>query len=1846
MRVRFTPAVLDAPIEEGAAAAAPVCEEVPPPPGMPAPGVRVEVQRRLGWGVLRRAIAGGLPPEVALLAAATADLPIPITLAGAPLPRPPSPSPLVRVPFTRRGATRAAREVLPAGRGAPTVEYLEHGVRLLEEAWNLAPGFPAAPFHGVELPVRVVVDAEELPTNASRSALREDAPLRGLLRDAAGAALADALRGLAAAACGVGEVPEGVLVLEPRGERLDDALGAFACVITGAARAGAELTEAAQAVLKLPLLRDGLGRPHSPASLDGRGEEPLYVWRGKEALPEELEPWGRGMVWLRGRVVDQLLTDLPWGDADEIIERARLGAARRKVLLAHAPGEPVVPPAPGHLLRVAFDVREGPWAGLRGEVAVSAEQGGARHPAAARVFVEGRHLETVPLDPAVVPWPLEAALEWEDRVRPRFSYEGVEQDDRFRSAVGYAVLVALLAADKEATRVWGGEPATPKPPGVEDQVPGKAPREGHAAPDVGRLRPLLRGAIGTLLAAPAQLGVTAAYGPGELSPAAFKGLNRALIWPTTEVGRFESLAGLSARAAQRSRALCVAPPSAQGRAADGRPVLAMEPLELTWLRAAIPDCELVPYERALWTAAGLAGRQEARKGALLEALARVEPRAGEPGRPVLAISRPRLFALATPADAHVEVWHHAGRPLGSAQGKPELAPIAVALDHDAVTPSRDWTEILSGRSPGEVALIERDLCEAIVAALEGDPAARVRLGIGEAAEEPSTRVTGYLLGAAQSLARQGKRPTAARWDRWVLDLEPRIRKLPLVAMLDAGGAPALASLAEIEAAHPAPAPIPVLEAAPLFETFGWQPVLVRDARERDAFLRWAGGRATLASPELEERRRIAVAAEEHRAFMAGPEQDPRALGDLADPVHAAAARLPPTVFLDAEGDASGGISVAAALPRAGAPVEHAWIDVLFRRRALCRRVLPLAIPVVARVNVTDPPHVLDLADLSPDGLGRVTDRVHAAAVALASRILTEAGLPGRSAAFHGEPRALALLAALLAPLRDGAVAPADLARGRVLALATSLRADALLWPTVQGEERPLGQLVTGREIRFGRQRHAPWRAGPRPADLDAPVLLLPPEGAAAAHALALLGALDLTARDVTPAIEALQLRRAGGDPAEPPRLPGAPAHPRLRVTLADLGVHEAEGEVEIIEGPASEVTLVNVVGVARPFPAEIAVPFRILFRVDSVEPTRDAVHALLKKIAKAGGRHLISLVPLLNELPPFARAHLRWAVCKTAAAGKRVVLKALKAPLFADTDGAWHSLERLREDPAAEWWCTHAPPPYPRRRYSRPVLRLTEAERGALAAILPALKDITPTLARDRAGEERAAAPPRAVIALDPELRARCFQVIPFEEPARADGAPGAMGEVGLLLQGHARDRRIAVHVTGRPLCALEAGEGWPLCAAINDDALRPNRAFDGLRTSAAAQRLRERVREVATRWLRSGIAPPADALASRWIDTSHGREQALHVTGALWLPAAWPRAPRVLVSAPRAAAGSGAAPGGWGAAPRALSTRIGHAGGHVSGLVPVEGALLVWPEGRWAEIAAVALRAVASMVAEAATARPGDAAVQAYQWNLRLLGAAEGGAPHATVATGDPVGPSQVLAELAARGCLWMTSRRGSVEGRFPDSPPPFVLLDDGAPLLEVLRHRASPGVLRELGGVDEPAPEPESPPPPHVAADRALFAAPSAPSPEPARPDEIAPAGPAPEEGPRAWMGELWRTIRSLLGAPAPPPASPADAGESELASAVHQALLSLGLAGQPIDEVIESRSGRPVRYEAGKRRVVLNPHHAALRWLKARGPADPGAIALLTAAAVGEINRALKQVTDAEERRAIDQLLGSMD
>jgi hypothetical protein len=77
---------------------------------------------------------------------------------------------------------------------------------------------------------------------------------------------------------------------------------------------------------------------------------------------------------------------------------------------------------------------------------------------------------------------------------------------------------------------------------------------------------------------------------------------------------------------------------------------------------------------------------------------------------------------------------------------------------------------------------------------------------------------------------------------------------------------------------------------------------------------------------------------------------------------------------------------------------------------------------------------------------------------------------------------------------------------------------------------------------------------------------------------------------------------------------------------------------------------------------------------------------------------------------------------------------------------------------------------------------------------------------------------------------------------------------------------------------------------------------------------------------------------------------------------------------------------------------------------------------------------------------------------------------------------------------------------------------------------------------------------------------------------------------------------------------------------------------LTGDAVQSVAESKRGRPVRYDAEERRVIVNAQHPSVRDLRG----DPARVLFLLVAAVSEINRELVPVTDAEEISVIMDLL----
>ncbi len=1081
---------------------------------------------------------------------------------------------------------------------------------------------------------------------------------------------------------------------------------------------------------------------------------------------------------------------------------------------------------------------------------------------------------------------------------------------------------------------------------------------------------------------------------------------------------------------------------------------------------------------------------------------------------------------------------HAGVVLTRLPRRHLLGTTLTVVDDGQLVPNADWNGVR--HRPARFRLkIQLELCDTLVSALEGDADARRRLLPSGDIDLNTPLVRSHLLAAAAELRERTeqahKRGRTGRWEEANKALLERLLQLPLVPRLDESGKPEAVPLGELVTRSPDSPPLRVLRSVPGFPTLDARPVVLATPEEYDAFFRLVPD-AVDASTQLADWRERAKLERERLRLLERPALSPDEVGQLADPTS-------PVIRTNA-----GAVQAALALPVAAAPSDS--IEITHAHRLVCRvSAIDVGFPVCARVELPELDHIVEFRALSELGLSAVRAVLAQGAIELSRSLLTE------SRRRFEDGRFTALLAALF--------------RADPVAELTELVVEAEPgFPTVQGATEPLSRLVRANsEIWCAGQRFEDWPAGGRASDLDRPVLYLAPQHAREWSEL--LAALGYSVRDVGDALDKLRAWRRS-DQRQPIELPGAPAHPLLRRTIAELGINIAEGEVEIVEGPGSEVTLVELDGTPRSVKAELNLPLRMILRWDSLGGSAEADKTLLVAVVRATWRHLMSLSEHFDELPPWVRGHVRAYLCRRLGRGKDLSAEERALPVFVDIRGVRHSLQDLGE---GSWRYTKLEPPYPERSYRYPILRLSEEEAEALGK-LRVLKDVRALLVGDLRGEERARAPIREQVALSAEQRGRCMQVVPFS-------AGGATGELGVVHPRHySEESGIELLVGRRHLCQLTPDLPWPVIAVINDDGIAPNRWFTKPAKRKAAANLERRVRHAARRMLRELLAPPEGTLGTVWLDGEE-TQSGLRLTGSLWLPRQWPRAPLVQLALPGAT--------------RVLegALTVGDASPS-DGVVPIEGRLLIAPPASGesaillsiSEATGVALVPgkvmddIAKVARHRAVALADDVTTPAeYRWDLALLG--ENVAIETRSVDGQVFGPEHLRVELAQSG-VWYTRGEGSAEGAFPDHFVGRILKHDD-PLVRVLAARA-PGCVHEMGGARSRAP----------------------------------------------------------LDAPAPqmvarPSAQRGQSPEHALFSEVSR----LELSGSPVRSVELDRSGRAVRYRRGK--VFVNVTQTAA--LLDRAVSDRGALTILVAAAVSEVNRELGPVTDAEERRALLELLAAL-
>lgn len=1740
-RARFTPELVDD-VDE-----TPEAEPAPVPAEAFGDGNVIHVRKSLGLDVLKRAFAGGTPREVMLLAENTHLAPLSIVVNGTAL----SPSrripALLRVPVLLPGAKSAWVEILPPG--SPTyTELCENGVRLLSAAW--VPLLGLEPSSEAAVPARLVVDASELPTNASRSALREDSSLARDLEAASQRAFSVALEALKSAGLGLGPPPVGIELLAAEPTALEDALGAVAHVALLAARADRPMADEVRALLDVPLLHGAAGQRLAVGSFVRARF--TYVWREPTPLPAHLAPWLRDVVVLAGRRAEKVLDGIELVDAKDLVARAEGGAARRGRLMAHPASEPSVPRSSRELLRDRFSFDVGALAGLAGEVALLWPSESTQ--STLRLFVEGRLLEVIPLDATFCPLMFDAAIAWPSVLRPRFDYDGVERDERLNQAVLAVVRCAIGCASRLAQRL---------------------PR--LAESEQGPVQALLRDAITAWSLVPERLG----YGANERKLRDdHVALSRAKIFPTTEPNRIASLADID-NAVRKTGMLCTSR-GPTGRAVDGRPVLLASSELVSRIALAVGrPIEVVPYERGL-DEDGSLGSLDRRREIVARVVEEERARQSLPSRgPLMWLDLPETVAAVCPAVDSRVVEAHLGVVLRAADRAASKVPLLAVFDDARTYPTASWDGV-GWCAPRQVAALSGKLAEKMVAALEGDAESLAELG-GVIDPSSDRSVTSFLLDAATNIGHQLRRGSKNRSKQRLAELARRIEALPLVTSLNAEGIPQLTSVAEIVARH-GDAP-PLLREPPGFATLDWHPLLARDDHEWGTlFDRFPDARR--AEGELPVRRTMAELEERRHGLMASPERELTDLSPMAPSGEI-------NHYLPAD-EGAPDWDVVVALPRSDLPPEAPRLRVSYRRHPfVVANEHELGLPLAAALDTKSAKDLQEWWALSPVELERIRSRVAEAGTALAVRLVERATGANNAGLLLADLRALALVNRLNA-------------LGVALPIEARLRSNDFLWPTIQHKEAPLSHLFrSDGKLWYATDSYPEWRrrAGSS-SDLDDPVLYVP-NGATRDAMLALMSSFGCELVDVSDAAAALQARRGGGAQGGP-ILVGMPPHPALRALLWELGFTLGDGAMELVPGDRSNVIVQLLDGSRAAIAPEPAIPVRVVLRVDSMDAS-SLVGRLEPELDHAAERLLLRACARLDEVPAFIREVARAFITRQLAAGSPVNEELTHADVFADGSGHWHNLGELSVQ--KRWHFTTLAPPFP--SLTAPVLLLTAEEARGLGKLVELVK-VDRAIERQRAGQARRTAPQLAHIGLSAELRAACLATTDLGT---------LLGEVGLLLPSNVEQRQITLSVERRRLCDFDDGPGWPVVAWVEDSSVEPDRWFEAPLKSSELDRIRSLVRKRATALMQRTFAPPMTALASRSLeDVVLG---AFRVSGCLWLDSAFPARPSVRMRTP-----SDPFP----VARQLILDRTPFPGSHE---LPIEGDLVVCAAHPTTDAALsvellvgltpllneLAVDTAKALVAEARQTGRASPALDDHATSLALLGL-DVPAPPVVSVEGEVIDLDRIREEIARRGAIWLSDGRGFVEGEFPSGAPSFVLPASSSPLTRVLALRTPPGTLRTLGGV--------------VPSTHPLGSTTSA----------IDDPGRAPDLGelprartPRSVWAELGNTLTRLLGND--------EAGDlPDLPVAPLARLLDeLRLAGNPVRSLRARDQRRWLDYDKGERTLDLSARVPALTTLLQRAQSDPAVLRVLAAAAVSEVNRALVEVTDAEERRALLCLLADV-
>ncbi len=1403
-RVRYTPRLLIASADGHSQGLRSLLAETLPRPDWVlaiAKGNAVHVRRALSFETMTRAVRMDVPPEVHRVLAAANALAIPIHARPRPAPPPP---PLLRVPFgdgTAHPHLRGHAEIVAVEHASihARLVWSELGVVLTGEA--LALGMAA---EGRRMPITVQIDRDRLPTNAARSALRDDEPaIEDARRDAiaAGKSLAPSLAEAIEAALARGDhgrhhaLRAAAIAIVHAQDRSNDGWQVF---VRKAARDAWFAP-----LLEVPVARDILGAQRTLRELADANSD--VVHRGDAPVRDELAPYLRGIPWAPpGDPLLRLYGDRVPKDAGHAIAAAARRAAARIRFLATDPIELTPTMQAGDLAAcdLPIDVEgeswvpEGRLTSLRGRVIVRAVDPSPSHfpladerryHAEVVVLVDDRalHRSRIPCE-----LPLTIRIGG-DSLRPNPEYTGLTDHDALDRAIDAALWAAVRATERVAATMFGD--TSPR----SDRTLGPALKKAE--------RPVLHATVRAAQRLAIRLSAA-----GQSSKKRDDALRALVVKPgplrdapvfSTWDGQAHSLASLQALAHERG--VLGTASRAPTRSLGDRVILALHGpdaralSDLLCARVGDPpprrskkarpaqDAHVWPLQPAIVSYGDeLAIGSTTTSSALSRAFAGARAVLAHDGEDFRA-----AVALLPEGETSRVHLYHAGRRLTARHPLPDAhVPLALAIDDDALVPTAGFEDLFPGQSlagPKYDAVVWTErLARALADHLLGPSPEKLTVH-----EHDRARL---LVTLAELL------PDAPTPRDGLADVRARLRALPIVPSVGGFRVPLerllLAGASALPFVHPDTADrvgaIANFEAA------------VLSLREAMALSRFFGvaldDRSAIAHQRyLAERRTRAEAA-----FLDGPER-PLAMPEGA--VTVSGSEITRGFARPAERHAARLVVTS----RGRRVTEHPSAD--------AERALEVHVDV--DLSLVD----LDAMDLTPEGQSRVRGASKDAARRLLTKMIADD--PARI----GQDAAWSSLAHAFV---DGLPKKRSATRQALL--------DALLAapfvPSLSGDRVSIAEALRQPErVVFHAREFEGWlgpSVGQKPHALDrAPILALPAEDADTElqKLISSLAASVGKLRDVTKEArrlrDARQVARGGGGEARlPPHVDR-----RFVVSLKTIAQRSQasdtllevfpQGEAALVDAGATRLLLLDARGEeARSYtfvpPVLIVARSPYSGELDEPEAAKTVERATRTVVAEV-------LRWTIDTVPPSAwTPAMRKAIRGAALLGGRTHLERISsAAIFPTAKGAHLSYDELRAqvNRFGPLWTVLEPTTLEPLDTQREVLVLAEHERAQLHPLLPTTDGFT-ELSLDAKARRNMERPKVSAVAPSAELRA---SALGCNEEALA---PGTLWALPLAPHDAQQPRGLMTYRDRAPLGLVKDPCRWPTLTLADAPELKPDR--------------------------------------------------------------------------------------------------------------------------------------------------------------------------------------------------------------------------------------------------------------------------------------------------------------------------------------------------------------------------------------------------------------------------------------